>query len=551
MHFCLTNSDSTLKGVAQLRRSGPESNMPHENLTVLAIGDNVADADSLRYQFARSRKFSVKLLPATSLKEAQLILDRECIDLVFVDNRLGARSGIDLVTELRVAADHCPFVFATAQGNERMGASARHAGTDEYIAKSELTADQLFHAFNSTMASARKRRVERENKNLLAELQAKNDELEQNARRLAELFKTAHQFVDDVSHEFRTPLTVIKEFSSIIKDGLAGEVSPDQHEYLGIVLDRVDDLSTMIEDMLDMSRLEAGQLGLRRKTCRTEGIVERLRPTLEQKAALRNIRLKFELADDLPSVYCDPEKIGRVIVNLSINAIKFSPDDSEILIQASYLPQAAEVRVTVRDRGPGIRPESLNLLFERFAQVGTPNKSAIKGYGLGLNICKELVHLNFGDIGVESSPGEGSAFWFTIPTSDPPPLIRRYVNRVQAIQKDIKYASLIHAQMPPCASQAAREAAEQFLHHYTRRGDLVLSVQAHRWLIVLASTRPDVIFELQRNHDAWLETHRNNPLVKLVPIDFEKGGTWKLGEDADEFIADVESAYREGEVVHA
>jgi signal transduction histidine kinase len=531
--------------------TGSEWKMPREALTILVVDDDIADAELLRYQLADVETFQIKFLHASTIEGARTMFRCESIDLGFIDYRLGARSGIDLLGELRASGDLRPLIFITGQGDEHLAACALQAGADEYITKSELRPDKLFRAITSSIANAQKRQVERQNKELLNELQIKNEELEQNAKRLAELFETAHQFVNDVSHEFRTPLTVIKEFSSIIKDGLAGEVSANQQEYLAIVLDRVDDLSTMIDDMLDMSRLEAGQLGLRRKTCRIESMVERLRPTLDQKAALRNIRLKYELAPGLPAVYCDPEKIGRVIVNLSINAVKFSPDQGEIEIRAENVPQRGEVRFTVKDQGPGIRAESLKLLFERFAQVGTPNKSVIKGYGLGLNICKELVHLNLGDIGVESHPGKGSAFWFTLPTSDSPRLIRRYVNRVKALQKDVEFASLVHAQMPHDASQGAKDAAEQFLHQHIRRADLVLRIESHRWLIILACTRPEVVGELQQNHDAWLESNRTNPLVKLVPIHFEKRGVWKLGENAEAFISNFESAYREGEVIHA
>lgn len=521
-----------------------------KELTVLDLDDDVADAELLRFELREITPFDIHFIHSTSPAEARAVLAERKIDLAFVDYRLGGQSGLDFLTELRASGDLRPLILLTGQGDEQIAASALHAGADEYISKARLSPDDLYRAISTSLTRSQNRLVEIKNKQLLDELKSKNELLEANAQRLADLYETAHQFVNDVSHEFRTPLTVIKEFSSIIRDGLAGPTSKEQLEYLGIVLDRVDDLGTMIEDMLDMSRLEAGHLGLRRKQCTMESIIARLRTTLDQKASLRNIRMKYDLPPDLVPVYCDPEKIARVIINLGVNAVKFSAEDSEIQISARYLPEKALVLMSVKDSGPGIRPESLKLLFERFAHVGTTDKSAIKGFGLGLNICKELVHLNFGDIGVDSEVGKGSTFWFTVPTADPARLIRHYLQRVKSFRADVDFASLVAARIPPDAGDAARDAAEEFLHQHIRRSDLVLRTQPNQWLVVFCSHGDDVDAILTRNQEAWQEARLRNPQAPTT-LTLEKYGTWKLSNQSDEFLTRFEDACKLPKECHA
>src|SRR5690606_16188025 len=150
--------------------------------------------------------------------------------------------------------------------------------------------------------------------------------LKRKNRRLKRLYETAHRFVDNVSHEFRTPLTVIKEYVGLVHDGVLGGLSEEQADMLEVVTDRADDLNNMVNDMLDISKLDAGMLGLWRKTCNVSDMIERVRPSLERKSHLKQVAIEFDIPETLPQVFCDDEKIGRVIVNLAINAIKFSGD---------------------------------------------------------------------------------------------------------------------------------------------------------------------------------------------------------------------------------
>ena len=249
-------------------------------------------------------------------------------------------------------------------------------------------------------------------------------QLERTNARYAELYKTAQRFVEDVSHEFRTPLTVVKGYAEAMADGLAGPITGEQKEFLGYVSDRTRNLAQMVDDLLDSSKLRAGTMRIDRKRHRVEEIIAHARMMIVAKAAANQIELIEDLDADLPDVYADAEKSGRVLVNFAVNAIKFSPPGGRITLWARHTAEGgAEIGVT--DQGPGISLEDQNLLFERFRQVGDTQNSSAKGFGLGLNIARDLVALNLGQIRVVSSPGQGSTFSFTLPPDEPPKILQR------------------------------------------------------------------------------------------------------------------------------
>ena len=160
--------------------------------------------------------------------------------------------------------------------------------------------------------------------------------------RLAELTDTAHRFVDNVAHEFRTPLTVIQEFVSIVTDGMAGPVCDQQAEYLQIVARAAADLGGMVDDLLDTSRIKAGTLRVDRRVVQPESLLLPIQALLRTRAADKGIRVLIEPLGELPAVLADAEKAGRVLVNLVVNAVKFSPESSTVQITGRPVEPAAD-----------------------------------------------------------------------------------------------------------------------------------------------------------------------------------------------------------------
>lgn len=377
-----------------------------------------------------------------------------------------------------------------------------------------------------------------------------NELLRTNNRKLSDLYDTAHQFVDNVSHEFRTPLTVIREFASIMQDGLAGDVSDEQREYLGIIVNRADDLNLIVNDMLDISRLEAGLLGVSRKECRIGDIVEHIRTTLERRAAAGSVNLTIAIDDTLPTVYCDADKIRQVIINLVVNACKFSNEGGGVTLWAHDDLIHSQVVMGVTDKGSGIDPEHARAIFERFKQVGGNIRASTKGFGLGLNIAKELVQLNFGDIGVESELGKGSTFTFTIPTFDPPEILKRLLKCIEHFRNGSSYVSLIAARIDPEADSALENDVEKFLHGQLRRSDLLFGKLPGRWLLCAAANRKGLDQMMARFAEARIEFNRYRPGDALPEIDYKNIGTWRVLDQGRDFIKQFKAEFGAGRSIN-
>lgn len=511
--------------------------MKRERINVLAIEDDPGDAEILRRALERVPGSACEFTHVENAKDAPRIIADAQADLLLIDYVLGPCTGLDLLHQIRGAGDVRPIIIMTGQGDERIAAEVLRAGADDYLVKADINPGTLRRAIDNAAAQHDRRRVEVENTRLLRELQEQNARMEQTNRRLAELYATAHEFVDNVSHEFRTPLTVIKEFSAIMLDGLAGEPTADQKKYLAIVLNRVDDLATMIDDMLDISKLEAGLLFVWRRESRVSEIVERARVLLERKALAAGVRLAFDTGEDVPPVYCDPEKAERTLINLVVNAIKFSNPDSEVRVWTRFEPERSQVRLGVTDQGPGISPANLKVIFDRFKQVGGNPRAGTKGFGLGLNIARELVQLNFGDIEVESEPGNGSAFSFTVPCADPMPLIGRYLDRIAASPGEADFVTAIHASIEPGLAPEQLRETEHFIQHQLRRSDLLFRTPVNGWLLLIPSPlrrHNDPV--VKRMDQAWRDANRNRPTDPLPGIHYRALGTWDVRRQRAEFL---------------
>jgi hypothetical protein len=344
-----------------------------------------------------------------------------------------------------------------------------------------------------------RREADRQEQHLLA---VKRNAAVQNAR-LRQMNKMAHEFVGNISHEFRTPLTVIREYTEALNDGLAGAVTAEQRTYLDTIIARVDDLIVMVDDVLDMSRLEANLVVAARRVCSVGEILAPVRGVLERKAAASGVLLRVDAPADTPAVFCDPEKAGRVIVNLAMNAIKFSDPGQEVELWCRHAAGGAEVLVGVSDHGPGIAPEHLERIFDSFEQLDTSTRSSTKGFGLGLTIVRELVRLNFGRVDVQSASGAGSVFTFTLPLADPRRLLPLFVQRARERRGSQNSVGILAAAPEHGVDGNAAQEIGNFLMHGARRTDLVYPGPGGRWLLVAVADRDGAERLLQRLSFAW------------------------------------------------
>jgi two-component system phosphate regulon sensor histidine kinase PhoR len=217
------------------------------------------------------------------------------------------------------------------------------------------------------------------------------------------------QYMNMLSHELRLPLTVINGFGSAMLDGMAGSITEEQRQYLKRILDACDKLTAFVKDLLDASLVKAGMFSVHPRPMKlkeiTRGIIESLGPLAGRKHQV----LIDEVSDWLPPLMADDRRVGQVVSNLVQNAIKFTPEGGTIRVSAHT--EGERIRCEVADSGIGIRESDIPRLFKRFSQL----ERSEGGIGLGLSIVKGIVEAHGGTIGVESEPGIGSTFWFTLP----------------------------------------------------------------------------------------------------------------------------------------
>jgi PAS domain S-box-containing protein len=237
-------------------------------------------------------------------------------------------------------------------------------------------------------------------------------------RRLKELDQMKSDFVSNVSHELRTPLTSIKGSVDNMLDGLTGTLNEKQMRYLTRIKANTDRLSRLINDLLDLSRIEAGRTELRPATLSLTALAEEVAEQLRPLATEKLIRLELPPPDLQVTVWADRDKVTQVLMNLMGNAVKFTPPEGKVTV-ALEKEGGDCVQISVADTGPGILPEERHKIFSRFYQVANINKEKPRGSGLGLAISKALVEMHGGKIWVESETGQGSTFYFTLPAQQP------------------------------------------------------------------------------------------------------------------------------------
>ena len=231
--------------------------------------------------------------------------------------------------------------------------------------------------------------------------------------KLEELDRYKDEFLSVISHEMRTPLNFIMGFASLIDEGLAGPISPAHKQYVGRIMAGAERMLALVNDLLDYAKLRAGKVELVRSEVAYAPLVDEVIATLAPLAAPRGLTLRAEVDVPVP-LRADGIRVIQVVSNLVGNAIKFCTDGS-ITVRARLEGDA--VLTEVADTGPGIAPEDMPRLFNRFQQLDMGETRAAGGTGLGLAIVKELVEAHGGAVGVTSRLGEGSTFWFTLPLS--------------------------------------------------------------------------------------------------------------------------------------
>lgn len=221
------------------------------------------------------------------------------------------------------------------------------------------------------------------------------------------------QFLSVISHELRTPLNALLGFGSLLDDGALGPLLPEQLHAVQRMLSSADNLLALIDDLLDVSRMQAGRFSLAPEPMALAEVAKGALEPLAPLAARKGLTLVNRVPATLPALEADPQRIGQVLSNLLANAIKFTPEGGRIELRA--LREGEHLRCEVEDTGVGIASEDFPKLFQRFSQLDSSYTRRVGGAGLGLSIVKGLVEAHGGTLGVQSELNRGSVFWFTLP----------------------------------------------------------------------------------------------------------------------------------------
>ncbi len=262
------------------------------------------------------------------------------------------------------------------------------------------------------------------------QVQQRNVELEAASRMKSEFFST-------MSHELRTPLNAIVGFSELLKDGLIGDLTDEQRGYIGDILDSGQHQLSLINDILDLSKVEAGKMTLYLEPIDLTSLLSNSLSMVREKAATQHIRLNLDIADDLGDIQADMRKVKQIVYNLLSNAVKFTPEGGDVTLRARRVSHAQVgqlprqwaglrfpwsdsgimdfIEISVTDSGIGIANEDFERLFKPFSQIDSSLARKFAGTGLGLAIVKSLVELHGGTVAVESAQGQGTCFTVWLP----------------------------------------------------------------------------------------------------------------------------------------
>lgn len=264
--------------------------------------------------------------------------------------------------------------------------------------------------------------LRRENESLRAELDETNQgvlalyaELDTQAEQLRQASDLKSRFLSYMSHEFRTPLGSIRSITRLLSDELDGPLSSEQHKQVLFISGAAGELSDMVDDLLDLAKIEAGRITISPAWFDMLDLFSALRGMFRPIVDGNAVDLIFEEPQDMPRLYTDDKKLAQILRNFISNALKFTQQGE---VRVSVHPEGSgEVRFAVSDTGIGIPEELHGNLFEDFVQIDSPLQKRLRGTGLGLSLCKRFAELLGGRVGVESTPGSGSTFFVIIPVA--------------------------------------------------------------------------------------------------------------------------------------
>ena len=392
---------------------------------LLAIDD---DPDNRAFLVKAVTKQGFEVLTASNARDARRQLDSRRPALIFLDVQMPEESGLTLLPQMLRDYPDAVVVMMTAYGSEQVAAEALRGGADDYIAK-PIDLQRLRELLERNLDKQRLRaerqglvsRLKDSNRYLMrqhAALRQADEEILQVNRQLEKSNRYKSEFLANMSHELRTPLNAILGFSEILLDASMNLTGGERTEFLRNIHSSGQHLLGLINDILDLAKVEAGKMELHPEPLQPLEALHEVTSILEPMA--RQQGLALVTTGSAEPLQADRSKFKQVLYNLLSNAVKFTPPPGKITVVIKDTPE--QLVVSVHDTGIGMKPEDLPKLFREFEQIDGSYTRRYQGTGLGLALCRRFVEMHGGRIWAESQFGTGSTFTFTIPR-EPRPVI--------------------------------------------------------------------------------------------------------------------------------
>ncbi|MFC1631511.1 PAS domain S-box protein [Candidatus Omnitrophota bacterium] len=352
-------------------------------------------------------------------------------------------------------------------------------------------------------------------------------ELEEKNKRLQALDRLKSDFISTVSHELRTPLSITKEGISLVLDQIPGKINVKQNRILTTAINNIDRLARIINDLLDISKIESGKMALKRELININSLIKQIAYSFSAQIKQKDLEIKVDLPAANIEVYIDEDRINQVLTNLVSNAFKFTKQGH---IKISVTERADEIECSVEDTGSGISKENLSRVFDKFQQFGRVTGGGYKGTGLGLSIAKGIVEMHLGRIWLDSELGQGTTFGFTLPKHTPESLLREYLGAgiKEAEEKNAEFSietacfaepDKLKQEFSDSEIQSiVKELKIVFQGSLRREGDVALKINEKLIVLFNACDRENIIrveSRLKQAVQGYLEQHNLSGKVKL------------------------------------
>lgn len=383
----------------------------NKEINVLFLDDEASILNSLKRLFMGE---SFGIFTTTNPQEALKVIGSEKIKVVLSDHRMPEMKGTDFLKKVKEFYPHTVRILFTGYAEFSAAEDAINVGeVFRFLSKPwdtnelKMTVHQAIKQFD----------LIKQNKELFEATRVKNEELENLNRKLKNMYEVQKEFTSTVSHELRTPLASIKTAIDLVVKKTVGEINSEQEDVLGRAKKNVDRLKRLIDDILDLTKMESGKMQMNFLMNDMNKLIQEVMETQKDVAKSRGLYLKIDLAPSIPKIPFDSDRMVQVLNNLLGNAMKFTKEGG-ITIKTQDKSLENHIVVSVIDTGKGISEKDILKLFQKFQQIESAEENEEGGTGLGLAICKEIVERHGGKIWVESLQGHGTTFSFLLPIQE-------------------------------------------------------------------------------------------------------------------------------------